>query len=511
MANVQAATPAAKVVAPVSVRSGGSAGSETSFEDVLSRVKPKAKADAQGVESGQEQAGPVEGAKGAAAEKRGVGKAGGVGRERKAETSKGAEAGAGAANGAGVGCKTENVEAEGAKGAGANGAGGGFKTENVEAEAVKGVAANGAGGGCKTANVKAEAAKGAVGADEGDGEAQVQAVVAEAGEGSVKGSGLFQGEAKGVEVVQAVGDAESSEESETAEKAEEGEEVAWADEGARSAEAAVVAEQAAAPVAKQKGSVESRGQDGGGGEHGDGRAERVGVGSGEAVVVESEGKNSGKQRGEHQSEGQSMAGRGGAEVMVNREVVEKPEGAGRTQGRFGIEEQLPSGQGLGMPGADRVETVGKPTAASVAGSVEVPFAEANHSEIITGIRTHLLPSGGSMRIWLDPPELGAMQVTVQIQDGVVTASFETSSDDATRLLSHSLHQLKQSLEVQGISVAKLQVEQSSREKFGGGTREEGERGQPQDQGSQQEQQRRELLQRMWRRLRGGSNALDVTG
>jgi flagellar hook-length control protein FliK len=210
-----------------------------------------------------------------------------------------------------------------------------------------------------------------------------------------------------------------------------------------------------------------------------------------------------------------MAGRGGAEVMVNREVVEKPEAAGPTQGQFRIEEQLPSGQGLAMPAADRVETVANPTGASTAalaaGSAEVPFAEANHSEIITGIRTHLLPSGGSMRIWLDPPELGAMQVTVQIEDGVVTASFETSNDDATRLLSHSLHQLKQSLEVQGISVDKLQVEQLSREKFGGGTREEGERGQPQDRGSQQEQQRREMLQRMWRRLRGGSDALDVTG
>ena len=142
---------------------------------------------------------------------------------------------------------------------------------------------------------------------------------------------------------------------------------------------------------------------------------------------------------------------------------------------------------------------------------DVPFADANHPSIVTAIRTELVPHGGSMRIRLDPPELGAMQVNVEIRDGVITASFQTSTDDATRLLSHSLHQLKQSLETQGVSVDRLHVEQTRREKFAGGSRDDGQQQQPQDHAAQQEQQRREMLQRMWRRLRGDRDPLDVLG
>ena len=37
-----------------------------------------------------------------------------------------------------------------------------------------------------------------------------------------------------------------------------------------------------------------------------------------------------------------------------------------------------------------------------------------------------------MHIRLDPPELGALQVTVHMEDGVMSAMFQTSTDDATR-------------------------------------------------------------------------------
>ena len=67
------------------------------------------------------------------------------------------------------------------------------------------------------------------------------------------------------------------------------------------------------------------------------------------------------------------------------------------------------------------------------------------------------------QIRLDPPELGALQVLVHMRDGAMTASFQTSSDDATKLLSHSLGQLKQVLESQGVSVDKLHVQQAPRD------------------------------------------------
>jgi flagellar hook-length control protein FliK len=143
---------------------------------------------------------------------------------------------------------------------------------------------------------------------------------------------------------------------------------------------------------------------------------------------------------------------------------------------------------------------------------EVDFAAANHGKIVTGIRGDLLPGGGTMQIRLDPPELGALQISVRMQDGVMTASFQTSTDDATKLLSHSLSQLKTVLETQGVSVEKLHVEQAPREQ-----RSDNDRNQSQqhpnaayDQTSaRQDQQRKEMLRRMWRRLSFGSDPLDM--
>ncbi|MDB5290216.1 MAG: flagellar hook-length control protein [Phycisphaerales bacterium] len=141
---------------------------------------------------------------------------------------------------------------------------------------------------------------------------------------------------------------------------------------------------------------------------------------------------------------------------------------------------------------------------------EARFAQDNHPQIVSSVHGQLLPNGGSMQLRLDPPELGALHVTVQMRDGVMTVSFGTANDQATRLLTHSLGQLKTALESQGVSVEKLHVEQSPREQGSTG----GEGRQPQDQSAadhpaQQEQQRREMLRRMWRRLSGGQDPLDL--
>lgn len=161
------------------------------------------------------------------------------------------------------------------------------------------------------------------------------------------------------------------------------------------------------------------------------------------------------------------------------------------------------------PELNRIEAPSIPQEQPIRGGMD--FATDNHESIITGIRTQLLPSGGNMRLRLDPPELGALQVMVSIRDGVVTASFQTSSDDATRLLSHSLSQLKNSLEAQGISIDKLHVQQAPRDQQS--TNDEGAHQHQQSwqdgHSARQEQQRRDLLQRMWRRLTEGSDPLDM--
>jgi flagellar hook-length control protein FliK len=139
---------------------------------------------------------------------------------------------------------------------------------------------------------------------------------------------------------------------------------------------------------------------------------------------------------------------------------------------------------------------------------EVRFAETNHPQIVTGMRGQLLPDGGTMHIRLDPPELGALQVSVHMQDGVMTASFQTSNDEATKLLSHSLAQLKHVLESQGVSVDKLHVTQTPRDQNADN---DNPRQQPgsDNPSARQEQQRREILQRMWRKLTNGSDPLDM--
>ncbi len=158
----------------------------------------------------------------------------------------------------------------------------------------------------------------------------------------------------------------------------------------------------------------------------------------------------------------------------------------------------------------QVDAPPTPTATSPQPPADAPFAQTNHPNIVSEIRTNLLPGGGTMRIRLDPPELGTLQITVQIRDGVITASFATSNDEATRLLSHSLHQLKQSLEGQGINVEKLHVEQTTQHKAANSAGDENQQRQPDDHGARHEQQRREMLHRMWRRLRGGSDSVDLT-
>lgn len=144
-------------------------------------------------------------------------------------------------------------------------------------------------------------------------------------------------------------------------------------------------------------------------------------------------------------------------------------------------------------------------------SPDSDFASANHAQIVTSMRTQLLPNGGAMHIRLDPPELGVLQVTVRMVDGAMSASFETSSDQATRLLSHSLGQLKQVLESQGVSVEKLHVQQSPRDQQAGSHSDDQQHhGTADDQASaRQEQQRREMLRRMWRRLGIGHDPLDL--
>jgi flagellar hook-length control protein FliK len=145
---------------------------------------------------------------------------------------------------------------------------------------------------------------------------------------------------------------------------------------------------------------------------------------------------------------------------------------------------------------------------------ETRFADANHDNIVSGVTGQLLPHGGSMQIRLDPPELGALKVMVEMRDGVMNATFQTSNEQATQLLSHSLNQLKHVLETQGVSVERLQVQQAPRNEHTGANDDPRQQQQQQqgpggdDHAARQEQQRREMLRRMWRKVSGAGDPID---
>ena len=143
---------------------------------------------------------------------------------------------------------------------------------------------------------------------------------------------------------------------------------------------------------------------------------------------------------------------------------------------------------------------------------EARFAEVNHAKIVTGIHGELLPNGGAMHLRLDPPELGDLLVSVQMRDGVMTVAFQTSNEEATRLLSHSLGDLKSTLEAQGVTVERLHVQQAPRQEqdAGPGHRDGSRNPAAEDQHhARREQHRREMVQRLWDKL-AGRDAVDLT-
>jgi flagellar hook-length control protein FliK len=151
-------------------------------------------------------------------------------------------------------------------------------------------------------------------------------------------------------------------------------------------------------------------------------------------------------------------------------------------------------------------------AAAPAPSPEIEFAQTNHDKIVAGVQSQLLPHGGAMQIRLDPPELGALKVMVEMRDGVMSATFETSNEQATQLLSHSLNQLKHVLESQGVTVERLQVQQAPKSEQSASDERQQQQQQQRDANehhtAQQEQQRKEMLRRMWRKVSGAGDPID---
>lgn len=107
-------------------------------------------------------------------------------------------------------------------------------------------------------------------------------------------------------------------------------------------------------------------------------------------------------------------------------------------------------------------------------------------------------SGKALRIRLNPPELGTLQIEVSRQAGQMTARVEVESPQARALLLEQAHLLRDSLQAQGIRLERFDVELNERmsdsENSRKSSEEEASQGDSNQQHSQQQQSGKERQQ-----------------
>lgn len=90
-------------------------------------------------------------------------------------------------------------------------------------------------------------------------------------------------------------------------------------------------------------------------------------------------------------------------------------------------------------------------------TTETPEQAANLARVARALRSALNQQGGSVTMRLSPPELGLVKISLQVQHGVVSASFEAEQESVRHLLSSQLGHLRESLQSQGLTVERVDV------------------------------------------------------
>lgn len=98
-----------------------------------------------------------------------------------------------------------------------------------------------------------------------------------------------------------------------------------------------------------------------------------------------------------------------------------------------------------------------------AGLVRTPVAQAPRpdrslqAQAMRGIAAALKQGGGSVTLRIDPEHLGMLKVRVEVKGSKVTASVETGSEVARRLLDEGRESLRAALEARGLTVERVDV------------------------------------------------------
>jgi flagellar hook-length control protein FliK len=116
----------------------------------------------------------------------------------------------------------------------------------------------------------------------------------------------------------------------------------------------------------------------------------------------------------------------------------------------GLQLVMAEGRGLAK------ETDGAETAPNVQESPNSQAADTM-DQIVLGLKGKLDARTGKAEIRLDPPNLGAMKVSVTLENGQLTAEFQSPSSVVRDLLRGNIEKLKTVLEGQGVTVDRLAV------------------------------------------------------
>ena len=85
-------------------------------------------------------------------------------------------------------------------------------------------------------------------------------------------------------------------------------------------------------------------------------------------------------------------------------------------------------------------------------------SDPNVARVMRGVRGVINQNGGSVKVRLNPPELGVVRVQMKIDHGTVVAQLQAEHESARTLLTHQLSQLRHALESHGLTVDKLDVQ-----------------------------------------------------
>ncbi|WP_457572090.1 flagellar hook-length control protein FliK [Desulfovulcanus sp.] len=80
------------------------------------------------------------------------------------------------------------------------------------------------------------------------------------------------------------------------------------------------------------------------------------------------------------------------------------------------------------------------------------------AQLENGIFRNLGQGVKELKLQLSPPDLGRLNIVLQVKNNELTALIKTTNQDVTRIIADNMHQLRDALEKQGVQVNKLEVQ-----------------------------------------------------